>query len=744
MKNRKHHTMKMIGLITFVVTLLFLLGQFFFLQSEEGKKRKIYFLDCKWEENKSNIQQIEMLDTATILRTDDGSVWMAGQHKAIGTRKNTEGMKLPSFYKLRLDPVKKIAVGNRTVFALTEKGEIYAWGSNEKGMLANGNRSEKLSDLPQKIELKQAEQVVAKGNNAAALTQDGDCYIWGYVANCDTPKKLLGYSVEEIYLTKDTIYLKEKNKKIYSITLGEENKVIEEKNLNHMEQIIQAGDKTFAMMQEGNIAYLTNKENTLEKEKILIETIPNVVDVACNSNQVYLLTAQGYVYRVQLDEIEKAGEKGGNFSKPKEEIECMELESIEKLVQNTNATLFQTKTGEIWNVGQNIEDYSKKTNSYGSEFITNPQNIGIEQVTNLVLGEEQIMYVTEDGRLYGYGKNEGGKLAVEGKHVLIEPVEIIKSMDKTEETKKPKHYEEIKTYEDLQQMKPDGNYMLVGDIDLEGKAWEPISEFSGILEGNGHCIQDLRMLREGKQQAEPISLILKNKGTIRNLGLEQVAIWTDGNEDLATLVQENAGSIENCYAMGDLTGSGYVSGLVGTNTGSIQSCLVEMNLTSKLAGSGIATSNLGGNIQDCIFWGNIQADYASGIVNGNYGTDQARGKIENCINKGTIVSLTGDASGIAFANTMSDILNCKNKNQIKGKNHASGIVTQNYRDGKVKQAKNYGQIMGKIGAGICADLAKTGSIEDCESKGKILADKKAEQYRNSEIEMDPKMDTLAD
>ena len=50
-------------------------------------------------------------------------------------------------------------------------------------------------------------------------------------------------------------------------------------------------------------------------------------------------------------------------------------------------------------------------------------------------------------------------------------------------------YTEIYTYEDLLLMaeNPDGNYILMQDIDMSGKTWTPIN-FSGSFNGNGHAL----------------------------------------------------------------------------------------------------------------------------------------------------------------------------------------------------------------------------------------------------------------
>ena len=52
--------------------------------------------------------------------------------------------------------------------------------------------------------------------------------------------------------------------------------------------------------------------------------------------------------------------------------------------------------------------------------------------------------------------------------------------------------QEIYTVAGLQQLRevPDGNYILMKDLDLEGADWEPIAGFSGSLNGNGKIIKN--------------------------------------------------------------------------------------------------------------------------------------------------------------------------------------------------------------------------------------------------------------
>ena len=95
-------------------------------------------------------------------------------------------------------------------------------------------------------------------------------------------------------------------------------------------------------------------------------------------------------------------------------------------------------------------------------------------------------------------------------------------------------FTEISSVTDLQKLRsnPGGNYVLTSDIDLSeatseggewdnGNGWEPIAEFSGILDGNGYRIKGMNIYGD---VITNIGFIKKLSGTIRNLGLTDIAI----------------------------------------------------------------------------------------------------------------------------------------------------------------------------------------------------------------------------
>ena len=83
----------------------------------------------------------------------------------------------------------------------------------------------------------------------------------------------------------------------------------------------------------------------------------------------------------------------------------------------------------------------------------------------------------------------------------------------------PAGYEVIANAAGLEAIRenPGKNYILVCDIDLSSISnWTPISEFSGILDGNGYRISGLAQKVEALGSAQGYSgLIQTNRGTIK-------------------------------------------------------------------------------------------------------------------------------------------------------------------------------------------------------------------------------------
>jgi len=80
-----------------------------------------------------------------------------------------------------LPKVKAIAAGGAHSLALTESGEVYAWGWNREGQLGLGEMGDwKVRLTPTKVEgLPKVKAIAAGGGYSLALTESGEVYAWG-------------------------------------------------------------------------------------------------------------------------------------------------------------------------------------------------------------------------------------------------------------------------------------------------------------------------------------------------------------------------------------------------------------------------------------------------------------------------------------------------------------------------------------------------------------------------------------
>lgn len=143
----------------------------------------------------------------------------------------------------------------------------------------------------------------------------------------------------------------------------------------------------------------------------------------------------------------------------------------------------------------------------------------------------------------------------------------------TDTTKKA--FTEISTPGELRAVadNPTGSYKLVKDIDLEEEPWEPIQNFSGVFDGNGYKIQNLKI---DKPDTENVGFFgsLTN-ALVRNVAIDGVRINAVGSLAVGVLAGKaqvrraaidnyTGSSILNCsVSNGMVSGGEHVGGLIG-------------------------------------------------------------------------------------------------------------------------------------------------------------------------------------
>lgn len=185
---------------------------------------------------------------------------------------------------------------------------------------------------------------------------------------------------------------------------------------------------------------------------------------------------------------------------------------------------------------------------------------------------------------------------------------------------------------DLIREYPDSNFKLIGDIDLsfatgnssgqfwnDGNGWTPIAgneggewvtPFTGTFDGNGYSISGL-YIDQDIHDLNGLFREIDSTGVVRNLGLKDVNI--SAMNITGALAGVNSGTVEHCYATGNISGHGTLGVLVGLNAGYISSSYSNGNVSAdgEFAG-GLAGANWYGTIINSYSTATVTAEFAAG------------------------------------------------------------------------------------------------------------------------------------
>ena len=184
---------------------------------------------------------------------------------------------------------------------------------------------------------------------------------------------------------------------------------------------------------------------------------------------------------------------------------------------------------------------------------------------------------------------------------FIEPVEQV--------DKAPEGFIPISTAEEFSKigLNPAASYILMADIDLAGRDWALISDFSGILEGNGYTVRNASDAIFGTIQG----------GTVQNLSVHANLVSKGAG---IAYVLTGGGRLFNCVFSGSVDSTvvpGYstVAGLVfSAENASITSCLnaAELHTLNTCAGI-VASIREAVTVMNCLNTGAVNVDPASNV-----------------------------------------------------------------------------------------------------------------------------------
>lgn len=179
-------------------------------------------------------------------------------------------------------------------------------------------------------------------------------------------------------------------------------------------------------------------------------------------------------------------------------------------------------------------------------------------------------------------------------------------------------------------------YRLGADIDASptqnssyeaGKGWKPISTFTGIFDGYGYKISNLKIYRIFEDYCGLFGNVGQN-GILRNVALENVNIR--GKSYTGGLVGKTyASRIEKCYVKGIIVGSSSTGGLVGWSSGEMGhgSIIVQSFATGSVTGGAMVGGLIGQT-----WYSVVRETYSTCTVDGSERVGGLVGTVANLTN----------------------------------------------------------------------------------------------------------------
>lgn len=247
---------------------------------------------------------------------------------------------------------------------------------------------------------------------------------------------------------------------------------------------------------------------------------------------------------------------------------------------------------------------------------------------------------------------------------------------------------------------PGANYVLTDDIILNDP-WDPITTFTGALDGNGYSITGLEIDTTITQTG----LVGANEGIITNLIISDAELNNQYTPDVGDdgaragiLVGFNSGTLFHCSVSGTIHNDTTVNaarfaGLVGINAegGTIRECYSVADVVcnnafyiASLVGTNQAT------IVDCYARGDVTGYHnVGGLVGNHENNPPSMGNVTNCYSTGTIVitgsgtngggCIGGSVSGVTTVSSYYDSETSGATPTASGSPHGTPLTTANMK-----------------------------------------------------------------
>ncbi len=284
------------------------------------------------------------------------------------------------------------------VLALMDDGTVWAWGSNSKGQLGDGNDGENISGgslfhnpTPvQVIGLSDIVQIATGTLHSVALSGDGRVWTWG------------GNSSGQLGIDSQV------HKNIPVLVAG----------IDHVVDIAAGLFSTLMVRQNGTVwvsgssSSGTNTYSTLGIEGVFqsmlpvqLPTLSNAIHIAHGGVHQFALKANDSVWAWGTNIYGRLGD--GTTTNTTAAVEISTLTNIKSLSTHAATSMALSHDGEVWVWGDN--NYQKLcTGIAGSHY--SPVQLPISNVIEIAAGHSGYLLLTQAGELLACGSNSAGIL----------------------------------------------------------------------------------------------------------------------------------------------------------------------------------------------------------------------------------------------------------------------------------------------------------------------------------------------
>lgn len=327
---------------------------------------------------------------------NDGSIYFCGDYELNASNNNNMLIKTPT--KIDLPEMIDISSGIGHIVALSNDGEVYAWGRNKYGQLGNGLELDEYTS-PEKIEsLTNIIKIESGINHSIALDHNGNIYAWG-----DNSYGQFGNGNNigsNVPVLVDTI------NDINNIAVGYNHTIFVKNN----DGIYACGNNEYGQLGNG----ITNNSNL----PIKISNNSEPVSISGGLNHTLEIDNQNniYVWGSNINQQLGVTENTGAFVP----VSVYNLDNVISIASGKYHNLALRKDGTVWSWGYN----SHKQLGDGSTInIDIPKKV-MDDVKSIAAGHYHSLALKTDGTVYAWGFNGYGQLGNNGQVKDYSPVKV--------------------------------------------------------------------------------------------------------------------------------------------------------------------------------------------------------------------------------------------------------------------------------------------------------------------------------